>query len=35
MDDGLAILDEAITKAENGVYPMIEEDIPANSLIDN
>ena len=35
MDEGMAILDEAITKAENGVYPMIEEDIPANSLIDN
>jgi 4-aminobutyrate aminotransferase len=35
MEEGLGNLDEAITKAENGVYPMIEEDIPVNSLIDN
>ena len=34
IEEGLGIFEDALTKAENGVYPVIEEEIPIDSLVD-
>jgi acetylornithine/succinyldiaminopimelate/putrescine aminotransferase len=34
IEEGLGIFEEALTKAENGVYPVVEEEIPIDSLVD-
>ena len=34
IEEGLGIFNDALTKAENGVYPVIEEDIPMIAVVD-
>ncbi len=34
IEEGLGIFEDALTKAENGVYPVIEEEIQVDTLVD-